>query len=326
MSWILIIIIIFSIIYFFGWKGFPETIDPDDYQAPPDPEKLLKGAEGFHFKGKSDTAFLLIHGYESTPYTLRGLGEVLNGQGHTVYAPLLPGHGTTMYDLSLTRYEHWYEAIRRVYSSERPKYKKFFIIGFSLGGNLGLRLALQFQSSKPASALILISPPILLNGVLNGALVIRDWRLVFSGIGQYFIGPISKKRDLVSADIINPTVSYTEAYTVPPLHSFRTNIEKIKKYLPLIKLPTCIIQATNDKTINAENAHYILRKLGSLEKRLYLFNIDENVSTRHELLTHERIRDKVIHYIFSFLNDYSSGFNYPSEFFQAVKKRKQKWL
>lgn len=312
MIYLLVILTIAAMVAFFGWFSIPEKVDPNDFQDPPPKEAIMQGAEPFFFRGSSKRAFLLIHGYESSPYTLRFIGELFHAQGHSVFAPLLPGHGTTIKDLTKTRYDHWYEAVRRVYVRERPRFEEFFILGFSLGANLGLRLSIQYRNELSPSGLILISPPIVLNGLLNGALVLRDWRLMFTGIVRFFMSPISKRRDLVSMDLINPTVSYSEAYSIPPLHSFRTNLEKIKPYLKYLKLPLCIIHASNDWTIDVENSHYILRKMGSKEKRIYLFEIEEDVSTKHEIMTHEFVRNKVAHYIFSFLEDFESGFNYDS--------------
>jgi len=182
MNFVIIILLLAAVIYYFGWFSLPEKIDPHEFQSPPAAEDMLKGAEPFFFKGKSDTAFLLIHGYESTPFTLRSLGKQLHESGHSVFAPLLPGHGTTIKHLEKTRYEHWYEAVRRIYIRERMNYKNFFIVGFSLGGNLSLRLAIQYRIDLAPSALILISTPVVLNGFLNSALVMRDWRAVFKSV------------------------------------------------------------------------------------------------------------------------------------------------
>lgn len=41
------------------------------------------------------TGFLLLHGFTATTAEVRPLGEALHAAGHTVSAPLLPGHGTT---------------------------------------------------------------------------------------------------------------------------------------------------------------------------------------------------------------------------------------
>jgi esterase/lipase len=101
-------------------------------------------------------------------------------------------------------------------------------------------------------------------------------------------------------------------------------VGKIKPFLKYIRVPVCMIHATNDWTINAENMHYVLRKLGSVEKRAYMFEIDEDISTRHEILTHERIKDKVIHYIFSFLKDYDLQFKFDSEILPGRTKQKSK--
>ncbi|MCB1146649.1 MAG: alpha/beta fold hydrolase [Leptospiraceae bacterium] len=307
----LLVCIFLAGVFLLGHLGLPEKINPADYQETPSQGRLMKGAEPYFLKGESDTAFLLVHGFEGSPYTLKGIGEMLHAKGHTVFSPLLPGHGTSIVDFSKTRYEHWYAAVQALYLQERPKYKHFFLIGFSMGGNLCLRLSIHYSHRLPPTGLVCISSPVFINGFANGKLILQDWRLMFSGIVKLFKEYFPKKKQILASAMISPWVGYSEAYATGPLHSLKLNVGKIRPHLKYIRCPICLIQASNDRTISAENLHLIYRRVTSKEKRAFLFSIDENVSTRHVLITHEHIRDRVYHYISEFIKDTMSNFDFP---------------
>ena len=305
----LVFLIIIICIAILGHYGFPEKIDENDYQQEPDEESLLRGAGSFILNGNSKTGFLLVHGYEGSPFTLRSLGEALNNQGHTVIAPLLPGHGTNRKLFKKTRYEHWYRCVERNYLKEFEKFEKFFIIAFSMGGNLALNLVTRLNREKQPAGLVLISTPVFLNAFANGKLIVKDFRLFFSGIIKYLVPFIPKKKGLISADVMNPWIGYADFHTTACVHSFKKNISKPRKRLKFIQSPVCMLQANNDRTIDSENLYYILKNLGSEEKRAFLFTIKENESTRHVLMTHEHTRQKVFHYIFKFIEDTQKKFD-----------------
>ena len=68
----------------------------------------------FFYEG-NDTGVLLIHGFTGTCGQMRPLGEALRGAGYTVMAPLLPGHGTSLEDMSRTSGGDWLHCVRDAY-------------------------------------------------------------------------------------------------------------------------------------------------------------------------------------------------------------------
>ena len=265
----------------------------------------MEGAEPFLLKGGSKTAVLMIHGFEGSPYSLRELGDLIHEMGHTVIAPLLPGHGTSVMNFQKTRYEHWYYAIEKLYLKERPKFEKFFLFGFSLGGNLALKTAISFSKTMPPSGIVSVSTPIILNGFIDSQIVFTDWRLLVSGILKEFINFIPKKRSENFIEKISPWVGYRDYHTTSCLHSIKINFPKIKNKLHQIKAPICLIQATNDRTIDPKNLYLISNRVSSKEKKTLMFEIEERSSTRHVLTTHETSKKKVFDYILKFIDDIS---------------------
>lgn len=107
-------------------------------------------------EGDNESCVLLIHGWSSTSYEMYHLSQKLNSEGFSVYAPLLPGHGTKPSDLENITWRDWYNFVEKEYLELKKKYKKVYVGGCSLGGNLSVLLA---QKYKCVSGLILLGTP-----------------------------------------------------------------------------------------------------------------------------------------------------------------------
>lgn len=285
----------------------------------------MRGAEPFRIEGKTGVGFMLVHGFEDSPYTMRNLGDLLAAEGHSVIAPLLPGHGTNVKDFARTRYEHWLTAVRELYARERVRHEHFFMIGFSMGGNLCLSVAAELKPEYAPTGIICIAAPVSLYGFLNGRWLLRDPRLLLTGILKNFITHMTKATLAVAENVMIPWVGYSEAYTLATLHSFKLGIGRVKNRLYRIKAPTCLIHAVGDKTVHIENLHHIFRKISSTEKRAYVFKLDENLSTHHVLTTHQLAREKVFHYILEFVHDTLKAFDLKPVIFSPGGSKKD-WL
>lgn len=340
---VLVFIVLIVLLFVAGHYGLPEKVNPFAYQEAPSAIQLMRGAEPFRLQGKTDVGFLLVHGFEDSPYTMRNLADLLHSEGHTVIAPLLPGHGTNIKNFAKTRYEHWLTMVRETYFKERPRFRHFFLIGFSMGGNLCLTLASELgkraqgngvdrarllasgREDMMPTGMITISAPVTLNGFLNGRLIIKDPRLFLTGVLKGVIRYISKAKSLTAEQVMNPWVGYGEAYTLPALHSFKLGVTRVKFLLHRIKSPLCLIHAKGDQTVHIENMHYIFRKAGSKEKCAYAMTLDENLTTHHVLVTHQLVREKVFHYVLKFVHDTLRGFDLKPAIFKP-SGGKERWV
>ncbi len=116
---------------------------------------VLAGAEPFTFDG-GPIGVLLVHGFTGTPQSMRPWGEHLASQGYTVSCPRLPGHGTLLADMNLTRWPDWYAAAERAFQDLRTRCSEVVVAGLSMGGTLSIRLA--EVHGEQISGLVLVNP------------------------------------------------------------------------------------------------------------------------------------------------------------------------
>ncbi|HTO79600.1 MAG TPA: alpha/beta hydrolase [Methylocystis sp.] len=109
-------------------------------------------------------AVVLLHGLTDSPYSLRHIGARYRDHGFVVVAIRAPAHGTTPAALSATDWESWLAATRLAVREARrlaPKPLPLHIVGFSNGGSLALKYALDAIENEELARpdeLILISP------------------------------------------------------------------------------------------------------------------------------------------------------------------------
>ena len=109
---------------------------------------------------------LLLHGLTDSPYSLRGIGEILYAKGFYVVGLRLPGHGTHPGALTQVRWEDWVAAsrigarhVRERIGAERP----FILAGYCNGGALAVKFAIDalVDPDLPVpNRLLLFSPEI----------------------------------------------------------------------------------------------------------------------------------------------------------------------
>jgi alpha-beta hydrolase superfamily lysophospholipase len=109
---------------------------------------------------------LLIHGLTDSPYSMRRLAGILQEQGISVLCLRMPGHGTVPGALTEVAWEDWMAAVRvgaRHVRARAGKGRPFFLIGYSSGGGLAVKYALDSlrdpELPKP-DRLLLLSPMI----------------------------------------------------------------------------------------------------------------------------------------------------------------------
>src|SRR5665647_432959 len=86
----------------------------------------------FYFKGINGKGVILIHGWSSTAYEVRRLGEFLNEKGYTVCGPMLRGHGTRPEDLENVKWQDWVGDLSQEFDKLQKECEKVYVIGTSI--------------------------------------------------------------------------------------------------------------------------------------------------------------------------------------------------
>lgn len=120
------------------------------------------------FEFKTDTpkaGVLLLHGLSDSPYSLRLIGQRLHEAGAYVVGLRIPGHGTAPSALTMTSWQDMSAAVQiaMVHLKEQVGDQPLHLVGFSNGGALSLRYALETIEDvalPKVDSIALISPEV----------------------------------------------------------------------------------------------------------------------------------------------------------------------
>ena len=215
-------------------------------RRPPAADGIVPGADGFTLSGSGHRALLLLHGSGDTPQSLRYLGERLQREGFTVHAPLLPGHGRGLRDFADATADDYLRVARAELDGLLSRYRWVAVIGLSMGGALGARLAAERRDVRLLVLLApyLTPPPAV---ALVGRMA-KVWSLAMPYVG-------GRGSDASVHDPVARAASY--AYGVFPPSALRAlcvTAAAGRKALPLISVPTLVVNSREDNRIRAAMA------------------------------------------------------------------------
>lgn len=225
---------------------------------------ILPGAEPFSHDG-SDVGVLLVHGFTSTPQSLRPWAEHLAEAGYTVRLPRLPGHGTTWQEMNRTEWTDWYATVDATFRELLARCRTVVVAGLSMGGALALQLA---QNHGPRVAgLVLVNP----------AVKFEDPRLVVLPMLKHLVGALPGiANDIKKADA-------TElAYPKTPLKAGHSQIvawRTVIRDLPEVTQPVLLLHSPQDHVVPASSSALVLGKISSEDVQEILLENSYHVAT-----------------------------------------------
>src|SRR5690554_4842733 len=204
------------------------------------------------------TGCLLLHGFTSTPGELRPLGEALHRAGYTVYAPLLPGHGTAPEDLCSVKWRDWIEGSQHGLNHLKRQCSSVIVIGHSMGGLLALQMAARNR----------------VKGVVTIAAALKPSNpyIGLARFAKYFIRFHEVEKAPHPPEIQQYLLHYNR-FPVSAVAELYTLANQTRTILPHITAPALIIQTRDDKTVRPESAEIIYEKISS--RRKVCFWLDE---------------------------------------------------
>ncbi|MFC1504367.1 alpha/beta hydrolase [Spirochaetota bacterium] len=302
LTFLFIVFLFFIIIYILNNTEIAQA-----YPVPgPSPDTVMKGGGPFEMTAGNKEAAMLIHGYGGTPKEMRELGELLHKKKYDIFAPLLPGHSVNEHHLAKSRFADWYREARRVYLEQRSKYKKFYLIGLSMGGSQVLKLTEEFSGTPlEPTAIVAIAAPVFLNAFIDGKFVIRDYRLFISGIIGRLVPLVQRKPISKEEKEAVPWLGYTKHQATAAVHSLKYNLKFVKKDLKKIKVPILIMHSKLDESVMYENSPYIYTHVSSDVREFHTIEFDKGDKTeQHVMIQHKNMKERIFNYIFDFLKKY----------------------
>lgn len=236
---------------------------------------VLPGAEPISHDGGS-TGVLLVHGYTSTPQSMRAWAEHLVAAGYTVRVPRLPGHGTTWQDLNKTRWQDWYAEVDRAFDELRSRCEVVFVAGLSMGALLATKLALE-QGPRVAG-LILVNPIYFHDNRLLPLLpMLRHVVPSFPGIAD---------------DVKKQDGDKELAYDRNPLQAMHSQTllwADVRRDLADVTQPLLVLHSREDHTVPVGGSAYLLEHVSStdvtevwLENSYHVATLDNDAPLIHD--------------------------------------------
>lgn len=238
---------------------------------------------------------LLLHGFGGTPFEMAPLEEGLAARSATTSTPCLPGHATHLEDFVQTRFAHWLQEARTRYLQLVEQGRPVVVIGLSMGGTLGLRLAQEF----PVAGLVTIAAPVYLYTLL-------PWRgssplLPLVPLLRHVRPVVNVPKPSPESNRIAPHKGYEGFQALQPLSSLLSGLRSVRQSLGKVTAPLLVLHSPQDLTVPVENSWEIISRVNSRQRWLQLMTIQERVTTRHLLTTHEETSSQVVQAVIDFV-------------------------
>jgi esterase/lipase/1-acyl-sn-glycerol-3-phosphate acyltransferase len=212
---------------------------------------------------------VLIHSYLAVPEEVEALASYLRKRGVWVYAPRLPGHGTSAEDLSRRKYREWFEVVENSYVLMSCICDSVVVGGVAVGGNMALDLAGRVQD---VAGVFAICSPFALRNYSTNFMPGRDvWNRILNRMKRG-----DRNDEFLEYAHGNPHVNYPKN-PVAGVKEVGEYLESIEKRYGMITQPALVMQAENNPVVDPGGSKQLYDSIGSADKEFCLLNYDRHV-------------------------------------------------
>lgn len=200
---------------------------------------------------------LVVHGFTGSPHSVGGLADAFRRAGFDVAAPLLPGHGTTVDDLSTHRWDDWAAAVESAYQELAGRCDRVVAAGLSMGGTLVADLAAR----RPGVAALVVVNPYIEPPADSFLELLRN--VLAEGI---------RCIPAIGGDLADPSAteaSYPET-PIEPLLSLCEELARLAAGLEAITCPTLIFTSRVDHVVPPESSDVLASRVSGPVERVFL--------------------------------------------------------
>ena len=244
------------------------------YQDKKAPAKAGRPFSLIHEREKSSKAVLCIHGYTGYPGEVVRPAKDLYERGFDIYAPRLPGHGTSGKDFLKSSGKDWVGVCLNAARDLVARYESVYVLGHSMGGAIASVVAAEVPEIKK---LVLAAPAVALYPRQLPA------RPDLIGFVSLFIHRIRHKwasdpgyvmyyEDAPADDPYLGAEYWSWLYPRQLYHLFKLMLYAGRYSLPKIKCPTLVICSTKDQVVGTATSDLAMERLGGEKKRVDLEN------------------------------------------------------
>lgn len=216
---------------------------------------------------------LLLHGLLDCPFSLKDLGQHLQGNGILSRSILLPGHGTLPEDLLSVSYHHWIQAVRYGVESLRKEVDQVYLAGYSTGAALSVYQALQ---DAQISGIILLAPAIRIKVPMNIVVAfeyLKKWLRVTHNQWIYKSDEVDyAKYSSITFNAVNQVSMLTDA------------LRDLRKHHSLT-CPIFMAVSREDETISSDRAIDFFSHFHNQESKLLLYTSMDHIYPDTRIVT-----------------------------------------
>ncbi len=241
--------------------------------------EYLRGHAPFEF-GSGDRAVMFLHGIAGSPAQLREMAKKLAAEGFHVYGVALPGHGTDHEELYAITWQRWYGHVLAEYGRIAERHGGVSVVGFSLGGALALRLAME----RPVERLVLISTPI----YMFHDYLPSHWLLKFANLMSHTARTFPQRQPETED---GPEYLIYDHIPFDALFATVDLVRENKERLGEVVSPVLVFHSRKDPASRPKSAKYIYEHVGCADKRLVWLN-----QAPHGMMHGSEIDKSVLHH------------------------------
>jgi carboxylesterase len=219
-------------------------------------------------------AVLALHGFGATTQEVSMIVDIARDLGLAALAPLLPGHGTSAYDLARTRFVHWRAAAERALWELVRDHAGAIVVGSSMGSLVALDLAADH--SREVVGVGVLGCPIRLYWPYPSLALAAIERL---GIPDFMMPKLAP--DILDAEGRRTHVTYRDQ-PVYAGNDVRRAGRRVEARLGAIACPAFVAHGRRDRVCPVRNARVVYDRLRTPppEKELLILKHSRHIITR----------------------------------------------
>lgn len=227
-------------------------------------EEVWPDAQPFSFEG-GKTGVLVVHGFTGCTQSMLPLGKGLAEAGFTVIGPRLPGHGTSVKDMSTRKWTEWTGEAEKGLKELLGRCDRVFVTGLSMGGTITCFLGERYDGKVAG-----LMP-------INAAVASLNPLLPLTPLAKYVLKTIPG----VGSDIKDPgqKESCYDKVPVPAAAELYALMKVTRRDLAKITAPILVLSSREDHVVPTTNGLYIMQHVGSADKEQVWLENSYHVAT-----------------------------------------------